>query len=103
MGDDGEPLGQLVDAGKPVEVPKAELVPSERQRFHPAGCGYVRGELAVRVRDRHFLAEMGGELGRQLVRAAHRYRASSDSLAIFSWSLSIPCSSASGRGGQPGT
>lgn len=31
------------------------------------------------------------------------YRSPSDSRAIFSWSFRIPWSSASGRGGQPGT
>lgn len=31
------------------------------------------------------------------------YRSPRDSRAIFSWSLRIPWSSASGRGGQPGT
>src|SRR4029453_15555797 len=92
-GGNGEPLGQLVDTGKPVEISVTELVPRECQRIHPTRRGHIHGELAERILDRHLIAEMGGKRGRQLVRAAHRYRASSDSFAIFSWSLSIPWSS----------
>src|SRR3954454_23424348 len=125
---DPEPVGQLVDGGKPVEEGAAEPVTRGRDGLDPprgrhvhrdrpaplVHAGLVIEQIDVhrthRVRPRlrgtrHVTASGGGVTRPRVTEAASwdRYRVTSDSPSIFSRSLRMPWSSASGRGGQPGT
>ncbi|CAM5306894.1 hypothetical protein SVIOM342S_03196 [Streptomyces violaceorubidus] len=128
---DAEPGARLVDRAQPVEVGAAEPVTRRLQGDDPGRGRHVDGQEAVRLRCRGVRSEELLGVGGQPADRGHRsssaseagaggrtrplrsaavdgrggvpYRSPSDSRAIFSWSLRIPWSSASGRGGHPGT
>src|SRR6187401_2364305 len=84
------------DVGEEIEAP---LVPEVRARLgHPSGVDDER-RLAVRV---HTLDEAGHAFEGQLATPRISY-AGGTPATIFSWSRTMPSTSASGRGGQPGT
>ncbi len=128
---DAEPGARFVDRAQPVEVGAAQAVARRLQGGDPGGGRHVDGQEVVRLLRRGVRAEEFLGAGGQPAGRGHRpspasedgaggrtsplrsaavdgrgeapYRSPRDSRAIFSWSLRIPWSSASGRGGQPGT
>ncbi len=132
MRGDAESRARFVDRAQPVEEGAAETVARGLEGGDPGGGRYVDGQDAVRLLGHRVRAEELLGAGGEPADRGHRsspspatgaggrtsplrsaaadgrsppvaYRSPSDSRAIFSWSFRIPWSSASGRGGQPGT
>ncbi len=129
---DAEAGARFVDRAQPVEVGAGQRRTGRLQGGEPGGRRHVHGQhlvrlLGHRLRTEEFRggggqpaggrahrvppspAEAGGRTSPLCSAAADgraaplSYRSPSDSRAIFSWSLRMPWSSASGRGGHPGT
>ena len=108
VGQHGHPGVQFVHPGQPVEEVTVQLVPGAGQRGHPGLGGHrhgdhVRADLAVQRRSLPAATS-------RLQPADDRLRGHGVPRSAFAGarrccraSTSRPCSSASGRGGQPGT